>query len=72
MSHYHFIGIGGISMSGIAMILKDRGHKITGSDRSPSPITHELERAGILVARRTVAKYRGEMGIPGVSGRKTY
>jgi len=49
MSHYHFIGIGGVSMSGIAMILKERGHVITGSDRAPSPATRELEKAGILV-----------------------
>lgn len=62
MSHYHFIGIGGISMSGIAMILKDRGHKITGSDRSPSPITKELEKAGITVCYGQ----RAENIVPGI------
>ncbi len=49
MSHYHFIGIGGVSMSGIAMILKERGHVVTGSDRSRSAATIELEKAGIKV-----------------------
>lgn len=29
----HFIGIGGVSMSGIAHLLHDRGFKVTGSDR---------------------------------------
>lgn len=50
MSHFHFIGIGGVSMSGIAMILKHRGHEVSGSDRAPSQATKELEAAGILVS----------------------
>ncbi|HOO12678.1 MAG TPA: Mur ligase domain-containing protein, partial [Bacillota bacterium] len=37
--YIHFIGIGGISMSGIAHILLERGHRVSGSDRSTSPIT---------------------------------
>ena len=37
--HIHFIGIGGISMSGIAHILLEQGHSISGSDRNASPIT---------------------------------
>ncbi len=47
--HVYFIGIGGISMSGIALILKDRGFAVTGSDRNPSDTTRELEDAGINV-----------------------
>ena len=43
----HFIGIGGISMSGLARILLDRGFSVSGSDRDESPITKELEEAGI-------------------------
>ena len=31
--HVYFMGIGGISMSGLAMVLADRGFKVTGSDR---------------------------------------
>ncbi|MCF0135306.1 MAG: UDP-N-acetylmuramate--L-alanine ligase [Lachnospiraceae bacterium] len=50
MSHFHFIGIGGVSMSGIAMILKHRGHQVTGSDRAPSDTTNALEKAGIPVS----------------------
>ena len=45
----HFIGIGGISMSGLAHILNDRGFHITGSDNNHSDITAELENMGIEV-----------------------
>lgn len=45
----HFIGIGGISMSGLAEILVDAGFKVTGSDRAPSDITRGLEEKGIKV-----------------------
>ena len=48
--HVHFIGIGGISMSGLALILKSRGFTISGSDREPSATTAELEAAGIPVS----------------------
>lgn len=45
----HFMGIGGISMSGLAEILKDRGFTVSGSDRAPSDITKALENKGIKV-----------------------
>lgn len=45
----HFVGIGGISMSGLAQILLNQGFKITGSDMNPTPITHQLEELGITV-----------------------
>lgn len=48
-SHIHFIGIGGISMSGLAVILCERGFKITGSDRTKSNICQKLENKGIIV-----------------------
>jgi UDP-N-acetylmuramate--alanine ligase len=44
--YIHFVGIGGISMSGIAHILLKRGHRISGSDRSVSPITDKLKAEG--------------------------
>ena len=37
--HIHFIGIGGISMSGLAEILLEEGFTITGSDSKESPLT---------------------------------
>lgn len=43
----HFIGIGGISMSGIAELLNFYGKKITGSDREESKTTKRLRNLGI-------------------------
>ena len=47
--HIHMIGIGGISMSGIAEILLNSGFSITGSDVSTSEITDKLTENGIPV-----------------------
>ena len=47
--HVHFIGIGGISMSGLAVLLAGKGFTISGSDRSKSEITKMLEENGIRV-----------------------
>ncbi len=44
--HIHFIGIGGISMSGLATILLDRDYKVSGSDRSDSPLLDKLRKQG--------------------------
>lgn len=44
--YVHFIGIGGISMSGIASLLLNKGYKISGSDRSMSDIVKNLEENG--------------------------
>nr|MDE6844618.1 UDP-N-acetylmuramate--L-alanine ligase [Lachnospiraceae bacterium] len=44
--HIYFIGIGGISMSGLAEILLSEGFRISGSDRSPSELTRRLEELG--------------------------
>ena len=41
--HIHFIGIGGISMSGLAQILRKEGFTISGSDSKRSPLTEQLE-----------------------------
>ncbi len=45
----HFVGIGGIGMSGLAQLMKDSGVSITGSDREASPVTEMLEKNGITV-----------------------
>jgi UDP-N-acetylmuramate--alanine ligase len=44
----HFIGIGGIGMSGIAEILLDQGFKVSGSDRSLSEVTERLQKLGAI------------------------
>ena len=47
--HVFFSGIGGISMSGLAQILRSRGFEVSGSDRAASSITDELAADGIKV-----------------------
>ena len=44
--HIHFIGIGGISMSGLAEILLDKGFTVSGSDSSESELTDRLSDIG--------------------------
>ncbi len=45
----HFIGIGGVSMSALAVLLKDRGINVQGSDSVKSKATDDLENHGIKV-----------------------
>lgn len=47
--HIHFIGIGGISMSGLAEILMKEGFTVSGSDSRRSPLTEQLERRGAQI-----------------------
>jgi UDP-N-acetylmuramate--alanine ligase len=47
--HAHFIGIGGIGMSGIAEILLSLGMKVSGSDLRRGPVTDRLARLGATV-----------------------
>ncbi len=44
--HIHFVGIGGIGMSGIAELLLNLGYKVTGSDLKSSDITDRLKTLG--------------------------
>jgi len=46
----HFVGIGGIGMSGIAEILMDQGFTVTGSDRAASENTERLGTLGARIA----------------------
>jgi UDP-N-acetylmuramate--alanine ligase len=45
----HMIGIGGAGMSGVAEVLKNRGHTVTGSDLKESPYTRRLRETGLTV-----------------------
>jgi len=47
--HIHFIGIGGISMSGLAEILLSEGFTVSGSDNQASELTAKLEENGATV-----------------------
>jgi UDP-N-acetylmuramate--alanine ligase len=52
----HFIGIGGIGMSGIAEILLDQKFAISGSDRSLSDVTERLQKLGAAIYEGHAAK----------------
>jgi len=47
--HIHFVGIGGVGMSGIAEVLLNLGYKISGSDMKESETTRRLESLGARV-----------------------
>jgi UDP-N-acetylmuramate--alanine ligase len=48
-AHVHFVGVGGIGMSGIAEVLLNLGYRVSGSDLKASEITRRLERLGATV-----------------------
>lgn len=47
--HIHFVGIGGIGMSGIAEVLLNQGYKVSGSDQKETEITRRLTSLGASV-----------------------
>jgi UDP-N-acetylmuramate--alanine ligase len=47
--HIHFVGIGGIGMSGIAEILLNLGYRVSGSDQKRSEVIERLERLGAKI-----------------------
>ena len=49
-SGYYFVGIGGVSMSALARLIKDRGEKVRGSDEREGDFTRELRAFGIPVS----------------------
>lgn len=49
--HIHFVGIGGIGMSGIAEVLLTLGYKVSGSDVKTGTVTNRLRRRGAKIFR---------------------
>ncbi len=47
----HFVGIGGVGMSGIAEVMCTLGYQVTGSDNADNAVTRRLARLGIAVHR---------------------
>jgi UDP-N-acetylmuramate--alanine ligase len=47
----HFVGIGGIGMSGIAEVLLNLGYEVSGSDLAPSDTTQRLDDLGAAIHR---------------------
>lgn len=52
VEHIHFVGIGGVGMSGIAEVLLDLGYRVSGSDVSRSRTTQRLAEAGAELYHR--------------------
>jgi UDP-N-acetylmuramate--alanine ligase len=61
--HVHFIGIGGIGMSGIAEILLTLGMRVSGSDLRRSPITDRLAQMGATIYEGHAAANLGEASV---------
>ena len=58
--HVHFVGVGGIGMSGIAELLANLGYVVSGSDEKRSAVTDRLETLGVQVSQGHDAKHVGE------------
>ena len=54
-AHIHFIGIGGVSMSGLAAVLLDKGFAVSGSDSRESELTKRLEDLGAKIVYEQTA-----------------
>src|SRR5207249_6476051 len=65
--HIHFVGIGGIGMSGIAELLANLGYAVSGSDEKRSPVTDRLASLGIRVAYGHEASNVGDADVVVVS-----
>ncbi len=63
----HFVGIGGIGMSGIAELLANLGYEVTGSDVRPSSVTARLESFGVRMFAGHAAANVGEAEVVVVS-----
>lgn len=49
VNHIHFVGIGGVGMSGIAEVMVNLGYQVSGSDLASGPVTERLQSLGITV-----------------------
>jgi UDP-N-acetylmuramate--alanine ligase len=63
----HFVGIGGIGMSGIAEVLLDQGYRVQGSDLKASKITRRLEAMGAVIYLGQKAENLGKAAVVVVS-----
>lgn len=59
----HFVGIGGIGMSGIAEVLLNLGYEISGSDIAPSDTTGRLDDLGVAIHTGHAAKNIGNADV---------
>lgn len=64
--HVHMLGIGGISMSGLAEVLIKAGFTMSGSDNKESELTQKLVSEGAKIVYKQVAENISELGTPDV------
>lgn len=57
--HFHFVGIGGIGMCGLAELLHTMGAQVTGSDPSDNAQMQRLQKLGIVIYRNHQASHIG-------------
>lgn len=62
-SKFHFIGIGGIGMCGLAELLHNMGHDVTGSDLSENANTEDLKRKGVKVFKGHDQAHLGDVDV---------
>ena len=60
IKHVHFVGIGGIGMSGIAEVLLNLGYRVSGSDLRSAPITESMARRGAQIFNTHAAENIGD------------
>jgi len=65
--HVHFVGIGGIGMSGIAELLANLGYAVSGSDEKRSATTDRLSTLGIRIALGHDAAHLGDAEVVVIS-----
>ena len=66
-THIHFVGIGGIGMSGIAEVLVNLGYRVTGTDLAASETTRRLEGLGATIHRGHEAAHLADADVVVIS-----
>ncbi len=66
-THIHFVGTGGIGMSGIAEVLLDLGYRVTGTDIAESDTTRRLAKRGAIIHIGHAAVHLGDADVVVVS-----
>ena len=64
--HIHFIGMGGIGMSALALILAERGHSVSGSDRKLTPAMQALESKALALFGSQVSNNFAHLDASGI------
>jgi UDP-N-acetylmuramate--alanine ligase len=66
-THIHFVGIGGIGMSGIAEVLVNLGYRVTGTDLRDSEVTRRLAQLGASIHRGHRERFLGDADVVVIS-----